>query len=122
MEHNKFGFLDFLVYFLILSSLLFISIRYFNADNGKLAKVFISGKLVKIIPLNKNSAYIFHGKLGKFIVQVKEGKIGVFETNCPEKICKKMGFINKKGSEIICIPNRIMIKITGESRIDEISR
>ena len=122
MEHNKFSFLDFLVYFLIFLILTFLSISYLKTGIGRNANVFVSGKLIKVIPLNRNAEYTIKGQLGNFMIEVRSGKAGVLETSCPEKICKKMGFINRKGSEIICIPNRIMIKISGEAEVDDISR
>jgi hypothetical protein len=87
-----------------------------------MADVYISGEILKTIDLRVDQAYTFQGKVGKFKVQVKNGKIGVVETSCKEKICKRMGFIQKAGSEIICVPNRIVIRIKGESKVDAVSQ
>ena len=122
MEHKKLNFVDFFVYFLIVLISGLVLFIHFNNGVGNKAAIYINNKLVQIVSLKKNNIYSFDTKLGKYVVEVKDGKIGVKETHCSEKICQKMGFINHKGDEIICIPNRVLIKILGKGRVDDISR
>ena len=122
MAHNKLTLFDYILYLILIGlGFFFIFFNHFNKI-GSMADIYISGKIVKTINLRVDKDYAFQGKMGRFKVQVKNGKIGVVETSCKEKICKRMGFIQKAGSEIICVPNRIVIKIRGEGKIDAISQ
>lgn len=59
----------------------------------------------KIIPIESNG---FHIK-----VEIYNGAVRVYETDCPNKYCKDSGEITKKGQIIICAPALLYIKIVG---------
>jgi len=48
------------------------------------------------------------------VLEYKIGAIRVAEAHCPGKDCTRIGWISKVGEQIICLPNRIIITITGE--------
>ena len=41
------------------------------------------------------------------------------ESDCKDKICMKMGKISLTGDSIICLPNRLMLKIVEDKPSDE---
>ena len=112
--------------------LLFIGISFFlfNRKNNKIiSKVEIISPYKKILlklPANKiikvkgfNNGYL--------VVQIKGEKVRVIRSTCPNKICIKTGWISKIGESIICVPNKIIIKIVGNNckikkKIDFITR
>lgn len=47
-------------------------------------------------------------------VEFKDGKVRIEDADCPDKICVKTGWISKPGEMIVCLPYRIIIKISGE--------
>ena len=54
---------------------------------------------------------------GYNIVTVKDGKIAVTEASCPDHYCMARGFCNS-GTQIVCLPNRLVIEFLGEAEID----
>jgi hypothetical protein len=48
------------------------------------------------------------------IVEFKDGKVRIKEAQCPDKVCVKTGWISKPGEVIVCLPYKIVIKISGE--------
>ena len=36
------------------------------------------------------------------------------EADCPDKLCKNMGTIDKKGESIICLPHQVVVEITDD--------
>ena len=63
------------------------------------------------------------GPLGNTVVVIKNNKAWVEYSPCREKICMKMGKINRVGQQIICVPNRILVEIEGKNGdIDAVSR
>lgn len=54
----------------------------------------------------------------QLVLQLKDNRIGVLETGCPDQICKKTGEISRPGQSIICLPNRVVVQITGQTDTD----
>ena len=56
---------------------------------------------------------------GKNEVIIENGKVYMHESNCKEKICMKMGKISIAGDSIICLPNRLMVKIVSDKKNED---
>jgi len=88
-----------------------------------LVSVSVNGREVDRFPLSENRNLSVQGPLGKTLIRVKDGKVWVAKAPCPQKICMKMGKISRSGEIIVCIPNRVFIKIEGntEQNLDGIT-
>jgi hypothetical protein len=53
--------------------------------------------------------------IGELSIRFGNGKIGVEHSPCPQKICMKKGEISETHEQIICLPARVLIRITGGS-------
>ena len=51
------------------------------------------------------------GPLGTTIVDVRQGRVRVLSSPCPEHICMNTGWISKTGQIIVCMPNRIVVRL-----------
>jgi hypothetical protein len=60
----------------------------------------------------------FHSAIGPVVVERKNGQVRMAKTSCPNKICRKMGWIDTSGGIIVCAPGKVMIRITGEKEND----
>lgn len=85
---------------------------------GTMAEVYYGDKLITTINLNIDGEYVVDGELGDVVLEVKDKMIRVKEENSPKHICSKEGFIGDSFRTLICLPNRIIIKIVGESEVD----
>ena len=58
-------------------------------------------------------------------LELKDNRIRVSETGCADKTCLRTGFIEKSGQTIVCLPNRVVVRITGggapEEHVDRIA-
>lgn len=45
------------------------------------------------------------------IIQVEHGRIRVVEASCPDQIDVKQGWISQSHQSIVCLPNRLVIRI-----------
>ena len=54
------------------------------------------------------------------IVTIRDGKIAVTEADCPDHYCMHRGFCNN-GAQIVCLPNQLVIRFTGEQEIDMVA-
>lgn len=64
------------------------------------------------------------GEHGSNDVLVERGRIRVIEADCPDKTCVHQGWISKSGIPVVCLPNKLLIKIEKNSSegIDVLSR
>ena len=84
---------------------------------GAFAEVYLDGELYQTLPLNKDAVV----ELDHLKIVVSGGAVSVKDADCPDKICEKSGAISKAGQTIVCLPNRVVIKITGKGEVEAIS-
>lgn len=58
------------------------------------------------------------GMLGYSLLEGGDNKVRMVESPCPDKICMGMGWISHPGESIVCIPNRVVVRIVGTSDYD----
>jgi len=81
------------------------------ALSGNTASIEVNGKLLYRLSLNEDRTVEVHGPIGITRVEVKQGKIRIVDSPCPNKLCIRQGWI-KRGA-IICLPNRVVVTIGG---------
>ena len=63
---------------------------------------------------------------GEAIIEYGQGKVRVLplpHTVCPNEICWRMGWISEPGQTIVCVPNKMIVTLEGDTRnIDTIIR
>ena len=57
-------------------------------------------------------------KYGYNKVVIEKNSVFVLESDCPEKQEILQGKIEKAGEMLVCLPNRLVIRIEGESEVD----
>ena len=94
----------------------------FKDANEKAAfvEVYKDNELYKEISLDEEAEFTI--KDGEHInkVKVHDRGVEVTEANCPDKVCVKTGFITKPSQSIVCIPNKLNIKIVDGNSDDSI--
>ena len=48
---------------------------------------------------------------GYNIVEISGGKVSVTEASCKNQVCVKHGSISRTGETIVCLPNRLVVRI-----------
>ena len=74
------------------------------------------------ISLGVDGRYPVSGPLGTAFLVVEDGRAHLENAPCPLKICEAMGPIDRSGQVIVCLPNRIVVKVSGPEEVDAISR
>ena len=87
-------------------------------------KVEITAQTYKgSFPLDADRILEVEGPLGITRIVVKDGEVWVEDSPCREKICIKMGHKKRVGEQVVCIPNRVLVEVVGESeRVDGVTR
>ena len=103
------------------ASILFvIDLTNVSSDTGnKKVVVSVDGKKIAEYPLKKDATYELSGShLGTNTLVIKSGKAYISEASCPDKQCMKQGKISRAGEMLVCLPNRVVVKIV-DSKKDE---
>ena len=82
------------------------------------AEIVSEGKVVHTVDLATAATYQVTTEDGGYnVITVKDGKIAVTDASCPDHYCMMRGFC-AGGTEIVCLPNRLVIRFLGEQEID----
>ena len=68
--------------------------------------------------LDEDRTLAFEGPLGKTIVVIEERRVRVTEDPGPLQICVRDGWIERGGEWLICLPNRVFIRLEGSGSTD----
>ncbi len=105
------------VLLLSLSVLLLVSL---TRTDGSYAVLEINGEAVAEYPLSVDATYILNG--GTNTLVIKNGKARLIDSDCPDHTCERVGEVWYSGESIVCLPNKLAIRITGgPSGVDFVS-
>lgn len=51
-------------------------------------------------------------------VEVEPGRIRIGHSDCPSQDCVRTGWVSRAGGQIVCLPNRLVISVTGNAAPD----
>ena len=84
------------------------------SSRGNAVRVTVDGKETAVFPLDKDLTYGIAGANGGTnLLVIENGSAYVTNSTCPDHLCEKTGRINKVGQSVICLPNRVIVEITG---------
>ena len=82
------------------------------------AEIVSEGHVLYTVDLFTSATYTVTTEDGGYnIITVQNGKIAVTDADCPDHYCMARGFCSG-GTEIVCLPNRLVIHFLGEQEID----
>ena len=87
-------------------------------DAAASAEIISEGTVVKTVDLRVDQQFTVTTKSGgSNTITVRNGSIAVTEANCPDHYCMHRGFCSG-GTQIVCLPNRLVIRFLAEQPID----
>lgn len=111
-------FLSALILLILLASAVACWFLIVKGKTGTTAEIYQDGKRIQTIRLDtvtKTYTFRVSGEGDVYnIIEVRPGEIGIIEASCPDGLCIHTGFIHSAGIPITCLPNRLVIKITGD--------
>ena len=100
--------LDFAFAALVLSSGIFLSVRFFPSSLSSSGTVLVNAAENEYeFALLEDGLHEVDGKLGKTVFEVRNGKVRVLDSPCPNKTCVAQGFSNA----VVCLPNKVSIRV-----------
>ncbi|MFV8834575.1 NusG domain II-containing protein [Aquisalimonas sp.] len=80
---------------------------------GREARVSVGGEVVTTLNLDRDGEHAIAGHLGTTRLQVADGRIRVVESPGARQLCVRDGWIEGAGESTVCLPNRVVVEITG---------
>lgn len=100
--------------------LLLIQRVYGNAqDEADLVKITVNQKLYGTYDLNKNQTITIQNDFGINTIQIQNKDVWMEEADCPDGYCKEQGHISKNKQTIVCLPHKLVVEISDDSKKSE---
>jgi len=113
-----------LIALLVLGMFASLFTKYFLQTPGEWLVVEVAGQEERRVKLTHNESFTIRGKIGDTTIVIQDKKAWITESPCPFHVCEHMGKIEYQGSMVVCVPNQVLIRITGhdENQLDGITR
>ena len=85
-------------------------------QEGSYVVVERDGKVLFAAALDEEREIAFAGPVGETALVVRNRKAFIARSDCRDKICVRMGEIQRNGEWIACVPNRLLIRIEGNDK------
>lgn len=82
-------------------------------DKGRYAVICADGKTVIRKNLSETGSFTCP-EIPDMEFEISANGIKVTESDCPDKICIKTGYIKNKGEAAVCMPNRVIVTVEGD--------
>ena len=106
---------DWLVVLLILTLSLAGIVSIAAMPEGSRVLVTCGDNLSFTAPLDQPRTLAVDGPLGETKLVIDEQGVRIVESPCPHKICVNMGTAKHTADLLACVPNRILVHISGSS-------
>ncbi len=102
---------------ILILALLIVALSVFiiwrvTRDEGAFAVVTLDGEEIGRYSLFVDGEYSLNG--GSNLLVISDGEAYMSSADCPDKVCVHTGKISLSGERIVCLPNRVEVKITSE--------
>ena len=92
----------------------------FSLDGGQEAatvQIYQNGRLVQELALSENATVTVGGEYTN-VIEIRDGAVAVVQSDCPGEDCVHSGWVSTAGKSIVCIPNRVEVRVLGKSEVD----
>jgi hypothetical protein len=84
-----------------------------SAIAGQTVSIFNENRELYRLLILEDRTIAVQGEIGETVVKIEHGKVWIESAPCPHQLCKNMGKISRSGEIIVCIPNKLIIRIEG---------
>ena len=82
-------------------------------------QILSEGELLYTLNLSMDQSVTITTDTGSNTVTIQGGSVAVTAANCPDHYCMQRGFC-RGGTDIVCLPNRLVIRFLVKQEIDAI--
>ena len=111
---------DFIVIVLVLviaSAIGFYFTPRDTANQQTVIQIYQDGQLIQELSPDTDRTIELTGDYTN-TVEVRNGRVAIIASDCPGEDCVHSGWISSIGRSIVCLPNRVEIRMIGEAEVD----
>ncbi|MCL2349869.1 MAG: NusG domain II-containing protein [Defluviitaleaceae bacterium] len=82
-----------------------------NRIQDMIVIISVQDETLHVVDLNQNEMFTIVTTYGENTILIENGRVSMTSSNCADSICMSMRPIYRLHESIVCIPNRIHIKI-----------
>lgn len=82
------------------------------------AAVWVDGERVRQVALDAPRRLQVEGQLGTSTLEVEPGRIRVADSPGRRKLCVRAGWLSRPGASVVCLPNRVSVRVAGRAAVD----
>ena len=97
-----------------------LSLWLLRPQQAAYAQVWSDGKLIHTLDLNVDRVVEVKTDSGSNRIEIRDGQIAVTDADCPDHYCMDRGFCSG-GVQIVCLPNKLVIRFLGATEIDGVA-
>lgn len=102
---------------LVLGFVFFIGLMFWGQGDGDKVEVKVNGQITGLYSLAENQEVQIKD-IGENTFVIKDNQVEMIKANCPDQYCVKHYPISKNGESIICLPNKVVIRIIGKDEVE----
>lgn len=84
-----------------------------EVDGREYGRYSLREKETKVLDIKTN--------FGQNTIEIAGGGVRVLDADCPDKLEVKAGRIDSAGEMLVCLPNRMIVRIEGEREVDGVA-
>jgi len=84
-------------------------------DEGRVALVEVEGRPYARLYLSEPRRLSIPARRGEVVLVGQDRCVRIEASRCPQKICVHSGAIRRSGELLVCAPNRVVVRISGET-------
>lgn len=110
-----------IIVILTLAAVFYLFNIFVLQEDGAVAVVTVNDREIGRYSLSEDQTVELNG--GSNTLVIADGYADVTDADCPDKLCVSQKKISKDGESIICLPNKLVVSISGgeESEFDTVS-
>ena len=89
-----------------------------SKDKAQLLAIECSGNPIKYYKLPAYGTKHITGNIGSLQVQIDGRRVRITDADCPDRLCVNYSWLTNSSGKIVCLPNKVVIKLIGESKLD----
>lgn len=98
---------------LVLTGALLSAWSFSSGVSGQKAVITVDGKLYGSYSLAEDRTVEIRQKNHLNKITIKDGSVQMSYSDCRNQICVGDGSISRTNQSLVCLPNRVMVEITG---------
>lgn len=105
--------------FILIASLSLASYLNFTDKNyNNILQIYMYNNFYQEIKFDNstNKTFTITSDFGWNTIQIKDGQVSIIDADCNDKTCINSGYIDKPGESIVCLPHRLIIKISKDGK------